>query len=366
MFAEDAFLETAQNDLFEMVRGHHPKQADEPFPWDSYIAKSQMQKAIRRGDGRVAWTAARVLLTSNERGFWKRLAIIALEDIGCANIALVAQVLLVEKHRSLRNQLGGPTLVGAALVDAMCMSPKDRSTDDLIDALGAPKYDCLKAEIAELSPEPLFELAVSTSAPVQHRALAALRLSSGNDSLADALPKDHRWCRLLHMLPEDIAPPSFKITAMLGLERTRSIMAPLLAILSRDVPTKFRTVGEAFPASEELNGLPSWVLDGHTRLGLHAFRLYVKQSDRMSRFLKLWATGEVSQSKTVAGLVFRTESAQLANKMDWPVGQQLKQEACANRPGLPPGAAAEGLSIVRQEFDLVNACRAQAVRVYLR
>ena len=124
MFAEDAFLETAQNDLFEMVQMHQPKQANEPFPWDSYIAKSQMQKAIRRGDERRAWTAARVLLTSNERGFWKRLAIIALEDIGCANILLVAQILLVEKNRALRNRLGGPTLVGAALVDAMCTSPK--------------------------------------------------------------------------------------------------------------------------------------------------------------------------------------------------------------------------------------------------
>ena len=74
----------------------------------------------------------------------------------------------------------------------------------------------------------------------------------------------------------------------------------------------------------------------------------------------------MSPSKVVAGLVFRTESAQLVRRLVWDTGEQLKKEACNNRPGLPSEASAEGLALVRDEFDLVNDCRADAVRVYLR
>lgn len=367
MFLEDAFLENAKSDLQALIAQHQISTDDTPFPWDPYIAKSLLQKSIRRGDIRNALWASRVLLRSNERGFWKRLCIIALEDIGVANVRLVAQILLVEKDRSLRKQLGGSQETGPSLTSALCCSPKDRCTDDLIDAIGSlAKNNCLKAKYAELSTDELLEVVSSPTTSIQSRAIAAVQLSTWFGDLSVGISTNQGWLKTLQLLPEDVLSPCYKVTATMGMKRTGSIMAPYLALVSRDTPINPDYVDDEFPTSADLSGLPSWTLDGHTRLGLQSFRIYLKRSVSMAAFLEKWATREVSLSRTVAGLVFRIESAQLARKMVWTTGRKLKSEACANRPGLPTEAASEGLSIIREELDLVNECREAAVRLYLR
>lgn len=362
MFLEDVFLENAKSDLEALVARHRTAGFDGRFQWDPFVAKSMLQKAIRRADTGKAEQAAWYLVRFNEQGFWRRLCIIVLEDIGLANIALVAQVLQAEKDPQLRSNLGGPEKVGLALVSAMCASPKDRTTDDLIDAIGNDDYSCCKADVSELPEAAQAALVSSASAPVQERAIAALQLSPASSPSRRA----RAWCLLLERFPEETLSPCIKAAATLGLQRTKSEMALHMALLSRDLPAAPNQSDEAFPPSVDLNGLPSWTLDGHTRLGLQAFRLALKRSPRIGTFLRRWATGTVSPAKTVAGLVFRVESAQLKRRLDWSIGQQLKKEACNNRPGLPAGAASEGLAILREEFDLVNECRADAVRVYLR
>ena len=362
MFLEDVFLENAKSCLEALVAKHQSVGFDGQFQWDPFVAKSMLQKAIRRADTGKAEQAAWYLLRFNESGFWRRICIIALEDIGLANLPLVAQVLQTERDRQLRSSLGGSEKVGLALVSAMCASLKDRTTDDLIDAIGSEDYTCRKADVSEMSKAERAALASSSSAPVHERAIAALQLSSA--STPSRRVRD--WCLFLERLPEETLSPCAKAAAMLGLQRTKSEMALHMALLSRDLPKGPKHVGDVFPPSVDLNDLPSWVLDGHTRIGLDAFRLALRRSPRIGKFVRQWATGAVSPAKTVAGLVFRVESAQLKRKLDWSIGQQLKQEACKNRPGLPAGAAFEGLAILQEEFDLVNECRADAVRGYLR
>ncbi|MEX0305005.1 MAG: hypothetical protein AB3N24_21525 [Leisingera sp.] len=362
MFLEDVFLESAKSDLEALVAQHRTAGIDGAFQWDPFVAKSMLQKAIRRSDTGKAEEAARYLLRVNEHGFWRRVCIIALEDIGLANIPLVTQALQAERNRALRSSLGGSEKVGLALVSAMCTSPKDRTTDDLIDAIGSVDYRCWKADVAEMSEAERATLASSASASIHERAIAALQLSP-----ASALSRRVRdWCLFLERLPEEALSPCVKATATLGLQRTKSEMALYMALLSRDLPEAPKQVDDWFPPAVDLSGLPSWTLDGHTRLGLQAFRLALKRSPRIGKFVRRWATGTVSPAKTVAGLVFRVESAQLNRKLDWSLGQQLKEEACNNRPGLPAGVAPEGLAILREEFELVNECRADAVRGYLR
>ena len=99
MLLQDIFLENAKADLLDLVAHHKPKTVDPNFPWDPYIAMSLLQKSIRRGDEKNALSAGIFLLNSNDRSFWKRLCICALEDVGIANLKLVAQVLLVDKGK---------------------------------------------------------------------------------------------------------------------------------------------------------------------------------------------------------------------------------------------------------------------------
>ena len=366
MFLEDVFLETMEKELEGLVCQSTSSCCNTRFLWDPYIAKSLLQKSIRRGEQRRALTAAGALLRASEYSFWKRLSVIALEDVGIANTRLTAQVLLAAKSPALRHQLGGTKEVAPAIVSALCASPKDRSTDDLIDAAASNVYESLRAEHADRTEDALFQIAASPTAPIVSRALAgAIFCRGGAEEIARSLKTDN-WLKLLHQLPESVLSPCVGAVAAIGLQRTKSVMAPYLALLSRDAPVARDLSDDDYPEELEIEGLPSWALDGHTRLGLQSFRLYRKRSARLCKYLHKWSSGTVSPAKTIAGLVFRTESAQLSNRLDWPTGKQLKAEACGNRPGLKPGAADEGLAIVAEEFALVNECRAEEVRVYLR
>ncbi len=96
-----------------------------PFPdalhADRYLAMSALQKAIRRGNEPVAHRATLNLLRGNARGFWRRLGVIAFEDVGVANIDLVGWVTVAMGDSRLRHQLGGDWRVAAFLVSELCL-----------------------------------------------------------------------------------------------------------------------------------------------------------------------------------------------------------------------------------------------------
>ena len=367
MFLQDVFLENATHDLYQLVEQNNFRTIDPNFKWDSYIAMSLMQKAIRRGDVENALFAGRFLFTFNERSFWKRLCVCAIEEIGVANLKLVAQVLIAANDKRLRKELGGDNRLAQTLLSELCNSPKDRCADDLIDAIeNAAQYPNFKADIAEKSATEIEKVIASLSTPLQHRAIAAVQLATGWDNFSSGLRKGHSWSRILNELPEDVASPCVTAVSLLGIKRTGALLAPLLTLIYAHKPEATKCVDDTFLDAVNISGLPSWVLDGHVRPGLHSFRIYIQRSNRMKQLLARSATRQVSPAKTVAGLVFRAESGQLVRKLDWEVGRQLKQQAWANRPGLPAEVVPEAMSILRSEFDLLNECRIAAMRNYFR
>ena len=74
------------NDLFqsEVESIDHPRalNAIDPLRCDRWLALSAMQKSIRRGDGLTALRALRTLYQHDPSSTWRRLLIIACEDVG--------------------------------------------------------------------------------------------------------------------------------------------------------------------------------------------------------------------------------------------------------------------------------------------
>ena len=75
-------------------------KADDPTPpimlaADRYVALSTLQKAIRRGEEALALRAAATLRIEGPHALWRRLGIIAFEDIGVANIDAVGWTTVV-------------------------------------------------------------------------------------------------------------------------------------------------------------------------------------------------------------------------------------------------------------------------------
>lgn len=105
-----------------------PEWFDHPF--DKWLASSALQKSIRRGYTETALLMTRSFISHEPDYFWRRINVIALEDIGIANIELVNQVLWVSGKRKWIERVGASALA-AYLVRAMCESLKDRNACEI-------------------------------------------------------------------------------------------------------------------------------------------------------------------------------------------------------------------------------------------
>ena len=70
-----------------------------PLRCDRWVALSAMQKSIRRGDGLTAQRALATLYRDDPSSTWRRLLIIACEDIGIAALRAVVMTATVLRER---------------------------------------------------------------------------------------------------------------------------------------------------------------------------------------------------------------------------------------------------------------------------
>ena len=80
---------------------------------------SLFQKAIRRGDERLALRAASTLLHVSPERLWRRCGCIAFEDIGVADLDTVAVVTAALSGKRYRKSLGGEWAVASCIVSRM-------------------------------------------------------------------------------------------------------------------------------------------------------------------------------------------------------------------------------------------------------
>jgi replication-associated recombination protein RarA len=76
---------------FPLAFDQHGQALVEPFKVDQWVASSLLQKAIRRGDVKVAQRAALTFLGQRGTAIWRRFIIIAVEDVGAASVDAVAR-----------------------------------------------------------------------------------------------------------------------------------------------------------------------------------------------------------------------------------------------------------------------------------
>lgn len=105
-----------------------PRPADPDLKW-RYV--SCLQKSVRRGHWQSALIAADALLAVDPRYCWRRLKVIALEDVGLAAPVECALVLQAVRDSNFRRKLGERRCL-AALVDGLATAVKDRSLTHLL------------------------------------------------------------------------------------------------------------------------------------------------------------------------------------------------------------------------------------------
>jgi hypothetical protein len=298
MILDNLYFSEAKRGLQCLVEGGAPALPMLGAPLDRYIGLSLLQKAIRRSEIHFALAAARYLLCENGSAFWKRLAIIAVEDIGIANIPLVSQVIVAAGDKPLRQELGGSECVASALVQAMCLSLKDRSTDDLFDVLDRDaSYNCRKAALSEMQEQELWETYDPNAGNVEQNALTLVELATTWSRFSAYVGKRSRWLVVMNSLPEETVSPVIKWIATLGLQKTGLILAPFLCVLAPVVHDETEAMDDRTLPELLISGVPSWAFGMHTRVGLAAFRTFASRSPDMKSLISGCGPSDISRSK---------------------------------------------------------------------
>ncbi len=369
MVFNEALTEYLIDGLSEALAGVDEPTPPVPLAADRYVALSAMQKAIRRGDENLALRAAMNLMIGGPHAIWRRLGIIAFEDIGVANIDLVGWVTVVIGKPDVRQRLGGEWKVADFLIRTLCRSAKCRATDDLVHLIERdPALTDLRDELPGLSLRDRISSATSCNDGLETQALATW-FAIGTDKITSFALAEVPGCpeNTFDALRDADYPGAAVEIGRMGLKRTGCIIAGMFPLLYGARGTGEHPVeDDPFSAETMIGPVPSWVFDMHTRGGLAAFGRYRRRSERMNAFLAEHADPSANLNRLVGSLVFRMESGLVRKRLVWEEGNRLRVGANMTRDGLPPEVVPEAFSILREEIDLLNRCRADVVPGYLR
>jgi hypothetical protein len=338
-------------------RGSAPPIA--PLNASPWVAMSLLQKATRRAREDLALRAGATLFLNDPDKLWRRLGGIAFEDIGLADIDTVALVTAALGGKRLRAGLGGDWAVASFVISQMAQAHKCRTADDLLmNAELNPAFASARLEFARLSTPTLLNIATG-STPIIERALA-LWSAIGTDRR----PSKHLPSRrgepqaAFDYLCEAGFPHSVAEIAREGFRKTGEVLAPLVALLSRETRSDMTIASDEFPPEIFIGEIPAFCLDYYSRDGRAAFAKFIQTNAEAAR----WIRAHVAAARRVeflGGIVFRCEGGALKDRMRWPLGDELQRQYEIECAGPECNDASEIIALVRGDIELLNAVRAE-------
>lgn len=318
-----------------------------------------MQKAIRRGDGQLAGRAAIALHRMVGPSIWRRLVVIAFEDVGAGCEGALKFTVYAAERRS-RGSYDERTI--QYLARKLASLPKDRSADHLVAAaLHHPIVAATRLRLHRASTSERISVLQDAALPLPVRATAALMAATRH--VDGVLRFDASRFDELIAAYRDMGTPTgpLETTRRAGrlTRETVAIFAPLIrevALAGGRPQARDRT-----PATAAVCGVPTYALDKHTALGKTAIRRFVAESRQMQAVLASF----VPQSQwtiATATAAFHADAAPVARQLIWPGSEELERlgaEADLYRDGAPLDGARPMIECVRSNLDHLNDIRAR-------
>ena len=328
-------------------------------PW---IAVSLLQKAIRRGSEQWALQAVATLLEEAPERLWRRLGIIAFEDIGVGDIDTVSLTVASLASKRLRAEIGDDWAVASYLAQRMCRTVKCRAADDLLFV--AERHPTIESQRLDLTYQPVPKLlnVMCSDAPIAERAIA-LWYGIGTDRCQSPVLRTRRGepSVLFDALCERGHPDTIVEIAREGLNKTSCILAPFLILLDRErEPSPYDAVPDVMPPESMVGSVPGWCLDKHTRQGKAAIARFLEARSETAR----WVRQNVPPAQRAAflgSLVFRVESQCVDRRLRWPTGDDLLRMSDLESRGLPPVRMAEAYALLRNDLPLLDDLRRKTI-----
>jgi hypothetical protein len=292
---------------------------------DPWAASSLLQKAIRRGEAELAKEAAAILHRHRGVAVFRRLCMIAFEDIGIGDIDLLQDVTRFATDKTLREILGPDGELIDSLCSRMAQATKDRSADYLYCA--ATKLETAIAEQSELRDLPmdrLLGIASNEELPLTRRAVAALLMCTDSGRTGPLL----NLGRVSKFLDTFAVKPVPLHDAVLQIARARAhpfcLMLPLIWSRWWRVADKVQIADDEIPDCDTIDGIPLYTFDKHTSLGKRAIARFARENNLVADALRNWvpARSAVDVAEIAA---FYADAAPVVRRLQWATGSLLSQ-----------------------------------------
>jgi MgsA AAA+ ATPase C terminal len=353
-------LASFRQELVRPLSAHTPLPLA-PLPVTVWIAASVMQKAIRRGEEAWALSAAATLLIENPDKLWRRLACIAAEDIGLADICAVGTMVAVMSGKRTRAELGGEWPVASWLVQRLAQARKSRATDDLLmTAQLLPSLEVERGRLSELNNHQLRLILLGTDS-LHIRALALLFLAgTAGKPVAYLKPRRGEPALAFDVLDELGTPFTVLELAREGYRVSREPLWLLMALLAAELPDLgvAQHIDDEIPADTMAGPAPSWAIDSYTREGKAAISRFLNGVSPYCEWLQ--AHVQRSQQRTVtARALFHVEGGLLRRRCLSTLNDYLRANNERECTGLLAELAGEAMQLLQDDLPILNAIRAK-------
>lgn len=326
-------------------------------PW---IAMSLLQKAIRRGETRLALSAASTLLEAAPDRLWRRIGGIALEDVGLADVETISMAVAALAGKRSRQKMYGDWPVAEMLVRRMCAAQKCRAADDLL--MVAEKHPAYERDRLELTYLPTLELCrVATGrGDLVRRAIAAwYAVGTGYRCSPFLRPRNGSPSGFFDHLCEVGIPDSLVEVCREGHRKNGEMLGPLLCLLAAEQEKPgLQTVDDDLPAEVLCSGVPGWALDVYSHEGKAVLRSFLNSPAESARWVREHLP-PAARPSFLGGIIFRVEGGLMRRRVQWDRSITLRamMDVEAN---LKCADASEALILARKDISVLNEHRAAA------
>ncbi len=288
-------------------------RAVNPNPTAKWRITSALQKSIRRGYADCARFFARSLLTLDREYFYRRMAVISMEDVGAGNPQLVAMYLYASRFKTVRAKYG-EYKVAEFFADQFARSLKDRNACDLlVCADWHPDYAEQRTGFFHYGHEMLAECALDTDDEIE-RTIAMWYLMGTSTFTSPVLPPrsgSKEWFK--------------KVNYDLGVSELGAYISKWGASKQREghpitIGNTIRLAAKSTGFTEDMlikgpsiGRYPPSALDMHTREGKHAIAMLSKNISCLNQYSKL-----ADINKAIGIVLFRLEGHQVDRRMHYP------------------------------------------------
>ena len=337
-------------------------------PQNKWLASSAWQKAIRRNQPDIARRMVTGLYRLDAAYPWRRLPVIALEDVGAADLPLVAGIMWAAGKQLWRQRHGGDLKVLLYFTERLAAATKDRVACDLevwtdYDA----ELHGLRAELAEADRATLVEAVLD--GPLEQRHLA-LRYLAGTRAFPGANLVPGRLGDFMDVvevgrslgLNDDVLTIAV-LARHRGGSMALSLVLAMWMLQGADTVTVEPDTTLDLPM---IGAWPSYALDAHNHQGKRSISYFVKACQPMRDWLDAAGVAPARRAKVVMELLFRAETELLDRRLVY--GQSRRVQLMSwyatvnGYAGLPAPLVEEGVLLLRQELPALHHARERIMR----